>query len=365
MTTIAVITQPLFRSTLEAIDEALSTPGVQRIDVAAAYITLSGLKLLLEKMRERGCADDPQILKRWITSFDYCRTEPIALRTLLRLPGCSVRVHDAETCLNHKAIPKVPFHPKTFLIRSRQFDQVLTGSGNISRSGLRRGFEAGLAIQEERNAEAIDHSARAAIDALLRYFEATWGAGVVLTPRLLARYETIFESEDHLRNPVPTEDDIAPSEASSSTLSSEDLKKLRACRHFWIEAGNITKNRGPKLPGNQLMMKRLSRVFFGFAPISVRENTLIGTVSIRYDRVTRADCSLTYSDNKMDKLVLPIPGDGGPQSYDNEILLFKKTGPGSFELSIGAQADVRTWKRKSQHIGALFKMAGGRQWGVF
>lgn len=365
MTRISVIAQPLLRSTLEAIDEGLSTPDIESIDVAAAYITLSGLQLLLKKMQDRGCADDPTIRKRWITSFDYSRTEPTALRTLMRIPGSSVRIHDAETCLNYKTIPKLPFHPKTILFRGLHLDRVLAGSGNISRSGLLRGFEAGLAITEQRAAAATEHSGRVAIDEFFRYFQAVWGDGVRLTPQLLARYELLYESEDHLKNPVPTEDDLAPTETSRGTLSGGDLKKLRVCRHFWIEAGNITRNRGPRLAGNQLMMKRLSRVFFGFPATSVTQNTLIGTVGIRYNGVTRADCSLTYSDNKMDKLVLPIPDDGGPPSYDNEVLIFKKTGPGSFDVGIGVPNDIRTWKRKSERIGASFKMAGGRSWGVF
>ena len=93
--------------------------------------------------------------------------------------------------------------------------------------------------------------------------------------------ETLFESEEHLKHPVPTEDDTAPSETLRGTLKGDELNKLRVCRHFWIEAGNITRNRGRHLPGNQLMMKRLSRVFFGFEPVSVPENSPIGRVSIR------------------------------------------------------------------------------------
>jgi hypothetical protein len=113
------------------------------------------------------------------------------------------------------------------------------------------------------------------------------------------------------------------------------------------------------------MMKRLSRVFFGFEPNSVHENSLIGTVAIHYCTSVRDDCSLTYSDNKMDKLVLPIPEDGGPQFYDNQILMFERIGPGSFKLTLGTHTEVTAWKRKSQRIHAFFTMAGGREWGVF
>jgi len=363
--TIDAITQPLFRNTLEAVDGALSTPGLISVDVAAAYVTSNGVKLLLEKMRERGCADDRQVAKRWITSFDYCRTDPIALRALRNISASSVRIHGAQTCLDQKGYPKVPFHPKAFLFRSNQLDYALAGSGNVSRSGLCRGYEAGLVIGTDRASTGNDCPARTAIDLLRLYFETTWRGASPLTPTLLDEYETIFDSEEHLKNPVPTEDDTAPSENLRGTLTGDELNKLRVCRHFWIEAGNITRNRGRHLPGNQLMMKRLSRVFYGFEPVSVPENSPIGTVRIRYHSAVRDDCSLTYSDNKMDKLVLPIPGDGGPESYDNEVLMFERIGPGIFELMLGTQAEVPSWKRKSQRINASFRMTGGRQWGVF
>jgi hypothetical protein len=365
MTTIKAITQPLFENTLNAVDGGLAIPGLSTIFVAAAYITTGGVRVLLEKMRERGCANDPQVVKRWITSFDYCRTDPTALRALQKLSGASVKIHDAQNCLDHKGIPRVPFHPKTFLFRGSQLDYVLTGSGNISRSGLCGGYEAGLVIGADRTAMANACPARFAIDSLHRYFDAIWNSADTLTHLLLDRYEALFESEENLKNPVSTEDDTAPSESSKGTLASEDLKKLRVCRHFWIDAGNITKNRGRNLPGNQLMMKRLSRVFFGFEPISVHENSPIGSVAVHYSTSVRRDCSLTYSDNKMDKLVLPIPGDGGPQFYDNQILLFERIDPGSFELTVGTQTEVNTWKRKSQRINASFTMTGGREWGVF
>lgn len=365
MTSTNAITQPSGQTTLDAIDGALSMPGLERIDIAAAYITPSGLRLLLDKMRERGCANNRLVSKRWITSFDYLRTDPVALTSLLKLPNSSVKIHEAQICLAHRGVPRVPFHPKAFLFRGNQIDHVLTGSGNISRSGLCRGFEAGLIIGADRGASPEKCQVRAAINSLSSYFEAIWKGASLLTPLLLKRYETLFETEDHLQNPTPTEDDVASSETSHGTLTSDDLRKLRVCRHFWIDAGNVTKNRGRNLPGNQLMMKRLTRVFFGFEPISVTENSAIGTINIEYEKAVRDDCSLTYSDNKMDKLVLPIPGDGGPESYDNKTLKFERIGPASFRLTIGTSSEIKAWKKKSERINASFAMTGGRPWGVF
>ena len=178
-------------------------------------------------------------------------------------------------------------------------------------------------------------------------------------------YSQVVEQKENLKAPAPTEDDVASTDTGRGALSTKDLQRLRVCRHLWIDAGNITKNRGPHLPGNQLMMKRLSRVFFGFGPNAVHENTHIGDVEISFNGGQGAEFSLTYSDNKMDKLVLPIPGAGGPPAYDNEYLLFRKTKPGVFKLAIGTKAEKTQWLKSSAAIDGAFRMSSGREWGVF
>lgn len=258
----------------------------------------------------------------------------------------------------------MPFHPKTFLIRTNQRDYALAGSGNMSRSGLARGVEAGLVVGVNRNAHE-EPTASAALQSLRTWFSTIWGSATPLTAPLLLRYRQLFERTENLKAPVPTEDDVASVETVSGALSTKDLQKLRVCRNFWIEAANITRNRGPNLPGNQLMMKRLSRVFFGFVPTPVPENTPIGSVAIIFNGGQPVQCSLTYSDNKMDKLVLPVPDNGGPPAYDNQYLLFRRKMPGLFELQLGSKAMKAQWLKKSGAIDGAFKMSSGREWGVF
>ena len=358
------IVQPSPRTTLDALQSILQTGGVERLDVAVAYVTNSGIHDLLQMVSNTLDDDWAAIPKRWITSFDYCRTEPAALDCLLSLPNSSIRIHDAAFCLEHEGAPKVPFHPKAFLIRTNQRDFALAGSGNMSRSGLSRGIEAGFVLSVNRIHPA-EQTATAAIHAMQRWFAGTWRVSTPLTASLLSNYRQVFEHKDNLRTPTPTEDDVASTDTGRGALSTKDLQRLRVCRHFWIDAGNITKNRGPHLPGNQLMMKRLSRVFFGFSSTAVLENTHIGDVQIRFNGGQGASFSLTYSDNKMDKLVLPIPGAGGPPAYDNEYLLFERTMPGVFKLTIGTRATKAQWLKRSTAIDGAFRMASGREWGVF
>lgn len=358
------VAQPALRTTLDALQNIVQDGAVQSVDVAVAYVTSGGVYDLLNKVSKAIGSAWNVVPKRWITSFDYCRTEPVALVGLLQLPNSSVRVHDAQFCLDHGGAPKVPFHPKMFLVRTDLRDYALAGSGNMSRSGLSRGVEAGLVVGVNRTGPT-EPSASAVIQSMHAWFAKTWSNATQLTPPLLARYKQLFEHTENLKSPAPTEDDVASTDTGRVALSTKDLQKLRVCRHLWIQAGNISKNLGPNVPGNQLMMKRLSRVFFGFASTDVAKNTHIGDVEIRFKGGSSAPFSLTYSDNKMDKLVLPKPGAGGPPAYDNEYLLFERVVPGVFELIIGTKAAKAQWLKRSAAIDAAFRMASGREWGVF
>lgn len=360
------IAQPSARTTLDALQLILQSGHVEQIDLAVAYITNSGAFDFIK--RATGVLGDAwaEVPKRWVTSFDYCRTDPVALNYLNSLPNSTIRIHDADFSLRHCCVPRTPFHPKTFLIQTEQNNFVLAGSGNMSRSGLSLGIEAGLVLSVNRLAPE-EPSAVASLSAMQTWFQAAWQDASPLTTQILVNYQKIFERNENLRAPSPTEDDIASTYVGRGSLSTKDLQKLRTCNNFWIDAGNITKNRGADLPGNQLMMKRLARVFFGFSPTKLPENSQIGDVEIKVNGVDCGKFSLTYSDNTMEKLVLPIPGPGLGTfpSYDNKFLLFKRWRPGGFELSLGSNAMKNQWRKKSSAIDGIFKMTSGREWGVF
>lgn len=358
------IAQPSSRTTLDALQNILQDGGVERLDVAVAYVTTGGAHKLLKKMSNTLGGAWAAIPKRWLTSFDYCRTDPMGLEYLLSTSNSAIHIHDAEFCLEHGGAPRVPFHPKTFLIHTNQRDYVLAGSGNMSKSGLSRGIEAGLVISASHLPSA-EPSAVATIQAMHTWFSSIWDASPLLTGTLLTQYGHLFEGKENLKAPTPTEDDVASTEIGHGALSNKDLQRLRVCRSFWIDAGNVTKNRGPNLPGNQLMMRRLSRVFFGFGSTDVPRNTHIGDVEISCNSGQSALFSLTYSDNGMDKLVLPIPDAGGPPAYDNEYLLFERTTAGVFKLTIGNGTEKAQWLEKSAAIDGSFRMQSRREWGVF
>lgn len=358
------IAQPDVETTLDAIERVIRQPDVREIDVAAAYITSGGAHEISRIMNAALGAASAGITKRWITSFDYCRTEPVALRTLMAMPQSTVRVYDADFCLAHKGNPRVPFHPKMFLVRSDASDYALAGSGNVSRSGLTRGIEAGLAIGTGRTPQTVEPATQVAVTNLRDWFSNLWNLAPALNGARLAAYENLYDTVDNRKSPTPTEDDLAAPDDTRGSLSSSDLVKLRVCQHLWIDAGKITKNRGPNLPGNQLMTKRMTRVFFGFKAESLPKNTVLGQVQIRFGQHVDS-YTLSFSDNGMDKLNLPVPEGAGPASYENAHLMFKRTGPRSFELTTGTAADRARWARQSKAVVGEYKMSSGREWGVF
>lgn len=265
-------------------------------------------------------------------------------------------------------MPLRPFHPKTFIIRGPEAEFVLAGSGNLSKSGLCRGHEAGLAIGLEKP-YAKGSAASVAANAVGEFgawFDALWGDAKPLSDSLLRRYTDSYESQPNLTYPTPTDDDIVPQETRRGQITATDLRKLRACRHLWVSGGKITPNLGEDRPGNQLMLKRLTRVFFGIPAIDVPRKTHLGYVHISYDGGVARECSLNFAHNGMDRVTLPLPGTEGPTKYDNENLIFRRIGPGRFDLVTGSKAQLASWHKRSKSIDASFQMpAGGRQWGVF
>lgn len=360
------VTQPYGKSNLDLISDVLRTGNIDRVDIAAAYVTTGGARDLLNRLEDCLGVRWPMVQKRWLIAFDYCRTEPLAVEMLKGAPSSLVKVHDVARVLRQGCNPTKPFHPKTFLFRGTGQHAVFAGSGNVSRSGLNTGHEVGLLLDSRLPVRQGDAAALTKIAAVQTWFDTAWNAAPRLNATFIKEYRNIFESVPNLKHPLPTDDDSPDVSTGNNQLTVEDLRKLRACSHLWIEAGNITKNRGRHLPGNQLMMKRLSRVFFGVPAVDVPQNSPLKHFEISYSGVPKSNCSLTFSDNGMDKLTLPIPGPGGPPAYDGKTLLFTRIGAGSFQLECGTARQKRDWIRKSMAIDAHYEMsAGGRNWGVF
>jgi hypothetical protein len=183
---------------------------------------------------------------------------------------------------------------------------------------------------------------------------------------IFPQYKRQYEGRARNGIIVPTDEDTGP---IGRGLSSDQLVKLRVSRRFWIEAGNLHRNRGPGRPGNQLMMSRNMRVFFGFPAIDLPRDTLVGNVALEYGDFRGEDCSLRFSNNAMDVLALPVPGTEGPSKYDQETLLFERVSDRAavhFVLRVLSNAEKRRSKVASARArGGPYRMTSGREWGTF
>ena len=350
-----VTTEPGDGNYLELIVEAYARIRPTAMIAAVAYATYSGVAELfgrLEVLNGWG-----QVSKRWLVGIDFCRSDPTALDGLNSLPRSSVRIYDGHFVVGRaQCTPRHSFHPKLYAFQRGNTIAVVAGSGNLSRTGLRVGVEAGFSVHDVPGEYART---------LQDWFNRNWELATPLAG-IAAEYDYRFQALENRKHPAPNEDDAAPESAGTrGQLTPSQLRKLNVCRHLWIQVGNLHFNRGPDRPGNQLMLKRNTRVFFGFPARDHAPDTALGHVTIEYGGAVRYDCSMRFSNNSMDVLTLPVPGGEGPAAYDQETICFERTGVCQFRVTLGRHRDVTQWKRMSQQIDGFFQMSSGREWGVF
>lgn len=354
MTATLLATTPNDGRYADLIRDAVASARPTRILGALAYATHSGVAELNDALQDVKAWRNAS--KQWLVGIDHCRSDPVALAHLDSAPRSSLRIFDgAHVCRTPGCVPCSSYHPKLYLLRGGAHPATIVGSGNLSRTGLRYGVEAAAAIAgKDVKAEGIT-----------KWFRATWRTATPFD-EIAEQYAKQHASLDNRRHPAPTEDDATPQSAlKGGQLGPADLRRLRVCSHLWVEAGQLTRNRGPSQPGNQLMMKRNSRVFFGFSAADLPQNSAVGSIAIRYGSDTRSDCPLRFSDNSMDVLTLPVPGDGGPDAYDHKTLHFKRVDVRTFVLTIGGSKATGRWQRRSVTVGGAHRMKSGRRWGVY
>lgn len=362
------LTQPLNDSEYRSLfGLAVDNGTLAQWDAAVAYATNSGVEVLVAVLKK--AADWKHLRKRWLVGIDWCRSEPLALERLASLSQSAVRVFDgARVVKRRQCVPILPFHPKAFMLHSNDARCVISGSGNLSRNGLTRGHEVGSILAAVSPSGDEEQRVWNSCGKVISWFEQLWRTASPIG-NVLQEYRRQYERSSQLIAPTPTDEDIAPLSADRPRgLSAERLQQLRVCRFFWIEAGNLHANRGPGQPGNQLMLSRNMRVFFGFPAQDLATDTNIGDVSILCNGMRRDDCSMRFSNNSMDVLTLPVPGTQGPAKYDQQTLLFEKTSNRSglrFELKLASAGDKGRWKARSKPVGGPFQMTSGREWGVF
>ena len=350
---------------IDVLAEATQQQEFRRLRAAVAYATQSGIRLI----RDAGACQAAHLTSEWLVSLDWCRSEPAALEALESSRRSTVRIPSGAQVVNSpRCTPRIPFHPKGFLFLGPTDRLLVSGSANLSRNGLLLGHELDTVI-EVRNAEtSAEKEAWKALGRTNTWFRELWQDSTAYS-QIANQYRTAHAGS--IKEPVPTSDDVTDSEEHRprTRFSGDDLLRLRSAQHLWIEAGNVTQNRGRGIPGNQIMMRAMTRVFFGLEARDVSRDTHLMTLAISYQGHISRDRTLRYSNNSMDVLTVPVPGSPtGPPSYDNLTLVLRKAshnGALIYELRIATPAEIISLRRYSDQVGGRFVMSSGRQFGVY
>lgn len=372
---VAIQTSRRQDAVIGAIRSAATSANFDQSLGAYAYASAGGALLLATEL-ESSLPRWTGARKRWLISLDWGHTEPEALDYLASIPRSEVRIPNAAEVLGSSLVPRRCFHPKTLLLdQSRRPSSppvmLAIGSANLTVSGMRFADEhLSIATWTSGRVGARAGVQLAAMRAEAAQLEAAWNRARCLTRPLLADYKVVRQRlrPTRRRNTFEGQGE----DASRQVREVEDgmhfdfakVAKLRASRHLWTEIRYVVPNRGPGVPGNQVDLAAGTRAYFGLDPSRRAPNTLLGSLRIRYG-THEAVRNMRFGNNSMDKLDLPIPGTDGPPTYRNAYLLFVREEDGSFTLQVGSPADVARWRTRSQTAGTSFKMAGGREWGVF
>jgi len=131
---------PVFKT---AFGKATSIADLDRLDVAAAYATSSGIPVLTGAI---GCNIE---VSRWVIGIDDAVSQPSAIEHLRDMLGSEVRLASSG--------PRLRFHPKIYQLWSSNRPEMCVsyvGSGNFTSNGLARNVEAGVVLSAESIEEA-------------------------------------------------------------------------------------------------------------------------------------------------------------------------------------------------------------------
>lgn len=239
-------------------------------------------------------------------------------------------------------VPRRDFHAKMAMLLNQgaELSGVVVGSGNFSSNGLRKSVEAGASMLMH----GIDE-----FDAMLR--------------PTLAAAELLWEQATSVADILDVYEERWS--ASFSRRVAENPPNVEvdhgATPVFWIEAGYVTKNRGPHRPGNQIDFPRGMSRYFGFnPPADLPVNSVIGQVVFETPTSAPVANNLRLGNNMMEKISLPIPETHGFDIYDGKILMFQRA-EGHFVMRALEADDFET--AFGDRLAEVRVMNSGRRYG--
>ncbi len=268
--------------------------------------------------------------------------------------------------LERRLVPERCFHTKTFIFQAsenvtRGALGVFIGSANLTLSGLHTGAEHGIALLFVPPLGRDQQTTFRQVRESLAWWDSAWDQAAAATESFVRKYTNI-------RPKIPREDTAGTvTRFAAPGVLLEPFEGLRwsHAKCLWVQTHELYKNRGEGKPGNQLDLRRGTRVYFGFSPAPVSPNTILGNVTMRYADKQPNARSVRFGDNHMDKVNLPIPGEDGPASYDNTYVHFERIGKRSFKVTLSTDNEQQIWRKTSVKQQMLYALAGGREYGFY
>jgi HKD family nuclease len=166
-----------------ALQDTLVGFDFNRLDVAVAYATVSGITAL-----EKALAAFPGT-SRWVVGLDDAITQPEAVVRLMEMPGATVR-------LATLAAQGRRFHPKVYCLWSSVAPErcvLSVGSGNMTLNGLRKNGEVAAILSASSAKES---------DELKAIWAEMWELGTLATKEKLDEYRVRYKLARKAREAV-------------------------------------------------------------------------------------------------------------------------------------------------------------------
>lgn len=349
---------------LRTIENTARLAIFNKITVAIAYASLEGTKNLEDSL-SNAFFDWERVQKHWVLSIDNGITDPQALELLASLPNSKVYIPNVQSVLRANLRPKVLFHNKCYMFEFEGLNApfgLISTSANLTIRGLHLNNEQIFSSVFTHSLTALENVLLAQVLYARDQVSKIVSEASVLDKNILNLY---IEKRLSVSPPLNQEGNLLDVlNEDDPVIKIDKAIALSTSNYFWVEIRSVVQNLGANSPGNQIDLQRGTRVFFGFTPKKVPNNTLFGEVHIRYKQ-SHSICHMRFGDNSMDKLNLPIPSVEGPPSYENSVLLFERLYDGSFRLTVGTEEQEIEWKKLSTEQDTLYTLRGGRQYGTF
>lgn len=353
MIEISTLRQPESGTLAAEIGTAANSGRYTDLRIAVAYVTHGGVKLLAPNL-------DPALAGlniKLLAGIDWCRSDVSALDAIAGLPSAEVRIVDGDTVVKHRGcVPSRSYHPKGFLFSGAGGSRLVAGSGNLSANGLARSRELGISLEVGSRSSSVDQQVWRSIQDTQVWFDDLWD---VSTSYAAIRTDYLAECATALKLGTQTDDDLTPTiKTGGGAFKPEELVRIRKSRFFWIDTGS-NKNLGSD--GNQVMLRRNTRVFFGGEAQDVPKNTVVASPELRYRSLSYDDRNLRYEDNGMDVLNMPSPHDVLPNTYQDSTVLFERTSDAGrivYDLTFLERHARGQSQKASSKVDLLFPLKG-------